>query len=271
MPAQNATVTAKYNRTYTLTVATDPVNSTLLAGITKSPSGVLLSGTTVTLTVATIPTDYRFSGWTLPAGVTLASGSLTSTTISFKMPAQNATVTAKYYVHSPGEVLIGNLYWAGTNVGPSGSFAATGTYGQLFQWGENTQYSAVPEGSAEAVKPSNWDTNTPTSWSSNPCPAGWRLPTETELQIFNGKMTMGVSGSITGGYYAGTSLFFPATGFRDAGGIARRYGLGGYYWSSSTASSGGVYRLAFDKDNAGNTGNDLPKSYAFSVRCVRPK
>jgi hypothetical protein len=53
-------------------------------------------GSPVSLTAGTAPEGQRFAGWTIPTGITLTSGTASTTTIGFLMPFGNVTITATY-------------------------------------------------------------------------------------------------------------------------------------------------------------------------------
>ena len=154
------------------------------------------------------------------------------------------------------------------------------------------------------VSPKDWHvTRNDNLWdfsiypSNNPCPEGWRVPTQTEvLSIINGD-TIQVNSILAAGYTATSgnkwvwsntptpgclitpsgsnapTLFLPAAGVRNADdssltglGLAG-VGLGGYYWWSTPRAGGYTNRLQFT--NSGMQMNwDSFRANGFSVRCV---
>ena len=190
-------------------------------------------------------------------------------------------------------------------------------YGDLYQWGRvadghqvrtsetvsgaATAFDANSQASASTHKgkfiiATDWHSpqndnlwNFSTYPANNPCPAGWRVPTTTELQsIANGSTSTFSGGSTSAGNYwkwnsGGTpgwliypnttgsgapTLFLPAAGYRNySNGSLTNVGSTGYYCSSSVNSSTYAYYLYFLSSTVfpgpnGNRGN------SFSVRCV---
>jgi len=124
---------------------------------------------------------------------------------------------------------------------------------------------------------------------NDPCPDGWRVPTDAEFQsIMNGSVDqVAFSGSYnsvsgnrwqwvsnsTSGYLvtpSGSSsptLFLPAAGYRYYGSSPlSAVGSNGTYWSSSVNGTG-TYALYFDSGTV-NTATNYSRAFGFSVRCV---
>ena len=89
-PSANITLHAQWSQTnYTVTMAQSPsAGATLTGGTTTAHYGNTINITT------TVPSGYRFTGWTASPSVTFANASSTST--SFSMPASNVTITANF-------------------------------------------------------------------------------------------------------------------------------------------------------------------------------
>jgi uncharacterized protein (TIGR02145 family) len=86
-------------------------------------------------------------------------------------PADN-TVPA-----SAGAMTLGGVTWAATNVDDYQTFASRpDMYTKFYQWNRATAWAVT--GSV-----SEWETTiTDPAWTVNPCPAGWRLPTQADYQ-----------------------------------------------------------------------------------------
>jgi uncharacterized protein (TIGR02145 family) len=190
------------------------------------------------------------------------------------MPSTAVTLTARFeeeYEPNPvGEVLVGNVVWAKSNLSGNNTFATNEyDYGALFLYGSSTVYSY----SGGTTPPSG---NSATTWptANDPCPDGWHVPTETEIQAMLNAATAKTwttSGLIYGMRYtfSGGTLFLPAAGSRYSGG-ADNQGSGGYYWSSTYYGSSYSHCLYFNSGSTGTMGS-TDTNHGFSVRCVRPQ
>jgi len=97
---------------------------------------------------------------------------------------------------------------------------------------------------------------------NNPCPTGYRLPTEAE---WNAERQSWVSNDASGAF--GSPLKLPLTGSRDySSGSLGGVGSLGIYWSSSVAGSLSRF-LGFGSSNA-DLYSDF-RAYGLSVRCIK--
>jgi uncharacterized protein (TIGR02145 family) len=176
-----------------------------------------------------------------------------------------------------GEVLVEGtyrtVYWAKSNVGTTvKTFESAATnYGGYFLWDDDTPYTYTGGTNPPETQSSS------TYWQSinNPCPAGWEVPTLqdiVDLLAASTTKTWGASGGINGITYTSSkgTLFFPAGGWRKA--TSAEQTTIGHYWSSGQSSNDATqaYRLSFTSTNPGYTATSY-KSFAFTLRCVRPK
>ncbi len=163
-------------------------------------------------------------------------------------------------------------------------------YGDLYQWGRfadghqcrtsstttTNATTAVPnDGNAwdglfitESSSPLDWlSTQDNTLWdgvsgTNNPCPSGYRLPTETEWDT---ERSAWGSNNAAGAFESPLKL--PVAGFRNSSnGALGNVGSNGYYWSS-TVSGTNARRLRFYSSTA--TMDSNPRAYGFSVRCLK--
>jgi uncharacterized protein (TIGR02145 family) len=132
----------------------------------------------------------------------------------------------------------------------------------------------------------DYNTHSTADWyaAKNPCPAGWRLPTNPEFAAAINKTTgngnlgadnntlawPGTWSSSTSNFSAllkvGDYLYLPAAGFRvNSDGSLSYRGCYGHYWSSSAQSSDGRF-VSFDRGNRSIIG--INRGYGLSVRCV---
>ena len=87
------------------------------------------------------------------------------------------------------------------------------------------------------------------------CPAGWKLPTQAQLNAVPSKDShFTAAAGLAGRYYGGT--------LGDAG-------SDGYWWGSTAGSATGQYYLYYDKDYGFWLVNYSNKYGGYSVRCVR--
>lgn len=178
--------------------------------------------------------------------------------------------------------------WMDRNLGAS-QVATSSTdqdsYGDLYQWGRGAdghqcRNSATTSSLSSTDTPSHGNfilaPNSPYDWLSqqnnnllqgvngvnNPCPTGYRLPTQTELN--DERISWSTNGAE--GAFA-SSLKFPMAGYRHGqGGSIGLVGSGGRYWSS-TVSSPSSRRLYFHN---GGAGLDIgERANGFSIRCIK--
>jgi len=178
--------------------------------------------------------------------------------------------------------------WMDRNLGAS-QVATSSTdavaYGDLYQWGRGADGHEKRDSETTSTlsttdTPGHGDfiTNgsSPNDWRSpqndnlwqgvdgvnNPCPAGFRLPTEAE---WNAERTSWSSNNSSGAY--GSPLKLPVAGYRNGfDGSLLDVGSGGYYWSSSVDSTDAKFQLfgsAFTDMLSGR------REDGFSVRCIK--
>ncbi|WP_213522440.1 FISUMP domain-containing protein [Nonlabens sp.] len=182
------------------------------------------------------------------------------------------------------------LIWLDRNLGAT-QVATSSTdglaYGNLYQWGRGTdghQISTSPTRSARSGTddPGHGDfiitTTSPRYWRSpeivnlwqgangvnNPCPSGYRLPTEAE---WDAERVSWVSNNAAGAL--ASPLKLPKAGFRyHEDGSLRAFGGKGSYWSSTIKASPHFSGYLNFDDNNSNAG-DYYRASGFSVRCLK--
>jgi len=186
-----------------------------------------------------------------------------------------------------------NRVWMDRNLGADRAAIAINdslAFGALYQWGrasDGHQCRNSPETSVNATTatadpgqdwagkfitenafPNDWlDPQTDTLWEkvnggNNPCPTGFRLPTQsewdTEFESWSSKSDVGAFGS---------PLKLPVSGRRNKNsGDVVNVGEYGYYWSSAVSDSLAI-SLVFSSNSCGLNGKSRASGYA--VRCIK--
>jgi uncharacterized protein (TIGR02145 family) len=164
----------------------------------------------------------------------------------------------------------------------SGSTDAN-AYGSLFQWGRGAdghEFKTSGNTAGPIATPwtsTNFITNStaPNDWrtpqndnlwqgvsgTNNPCPIGYRLPTETELN--NQRLSWSAN---TSAGALGSPLKLPMTGSRGSDGLFSLVGGIGVYWSNTITGSGSRFLYFASSDASINSSN---RSGGYSARCIK--
>ncbi len=186
-------------------------------------------------------------------------------------------------------------FWLDRNLGANQVATASDdyqAYGSLYQWGRlnddhqcithtssttatadsdtthTLSNSDVPAnekfivGSSDWRSPRNDNLWQGVSGTNNPCPTGYRVPTETE---WNNERLSWTSNDAAGAF--GSPLKLTVAGDREWHyGHLQSMGSYGYYWSS-TVTGDQSRRLGFGSSSSGIYTND--RIYGYSVRCIK--
>ena len=174
-------------------------------------------------------------------------------------------------VAAPAGVVINGIRWATRNVDMPGRFAQhPESAGRFFQWGT---LNGIVHHWATTGTVTGWDgSDNRVAWTSasDPCPQGWRVPTETELTNLQSQPNTWTQRNDVNGRLFGTApnqIFLPASGWRHTGGALRNVGTYGYYWSSIPVGNTTARRFRISSG-----GSDVfiaaHRAVGFSVRCV---
>lgn len=176
--------------------------------------------------------------------------------------------------------------WLDRNLGADGVATSTNdasSYGDLFQWGRETD-GHEKRNSSTTTTLSNSNNpghnnfiisfSSPYDWRSpqnnnllqgvngvnNPCPAGFRVPTDGE---WNQEINTWTSKNITVAYTSPLKL--PTAGYRsdDAGLVSAELGC---YYSNATYS---FYSYALNISNINAVNRNHSRGTAFSIRCIK--
>ena len=242
--------------------------------VTSSPGGLTATGNAspIAATGLTNGIAYTFTVTATNAkGTSLPSSASNSVT---PLPEVTNPTTGKIWMDR-------NL--GASQVATSSTDAAS--YGDLYQWGRtadghqirtsgttNTLSGIDTPGNAYFIlapnSPGDWRSPQNTNlWQgingvNNPCPTGFRIPTEAELEAERASWS---SQNLAGAY--ASSLKLPAAGYRlPSNGSLSNVGTDGLYWSSTIDGTnafylgfGSIYVQMWPFDRAGG----------FSVRCIK--
>ena len=198
--------------------------------------------------------------------------------------SNTVTITFVGYVIPVGcNLIIGGVCWADAHIDNLQQFAARADmYSKFYQWNRLTAYSAD-----DPISP-NWNATADNSetWTVNPCPNGWRLPTPDEYQLLHKAGSTWANantgrGNVVNGRFYGYNhpscqlpnnmdgcVFFPAAGYRTTTSDIISKDSNGLSWSSMQVSNSNGTCLNFDGSNS-YPASSYNKMDGMSVRCVR--
>jgi uncharacterized protein (TIGR02145 family) len=179
--------------------------------------------------------------------------------------ARKTTPTANALTTDTG-VIINGITWATRNVDAPGTFAANPEdYGGYFQWNRKTEIWAYNRrGNISASGARAWQR------ANNPCPQGWRVPTQAELNRLAETGHVWTTKNGVNGYLFGRApnqIFLPAAGTRLPDNTIDGADIWGFYWSSTRSNATDAWGLVFRQGSTFVISGS--RAISQSVRCVK--
>jgi uncharacterized protein (TIGR02145 family) len=293
--ASGVTSTISYTGGNGGTYTTQTVTSTGVIGLTASRlAGSLATGAgTVLYSITGTPTSSGTASFTISLGGQTCTLTIpVVTALAGQYPAGSIfCVTGPTAIVDVTNPTTGKT-WMDRNLGATQTATSStdvNAYGDLYQWGRRSdghqcRTSATTTVLSPTDQPSNGNFILVTSigdWRStpnnnlwqgnnginNPCPGGYRLPTQVE---FNAEKATWSNTSVSGAF--GSTLKLPAAGGRASmignNGSILTLGTGGVYWTSTTSNNTSV-NLNFGTLDPAFSGSNLARSDGNSVRCIK--
>jgi uncharacterized protein (TIGR02145 family) len=268
--------------------AAQTISSTGVVGLTATlGAGTLANGAgSLTYTITGTPTTSGTASFAITVG-----GQSCSFTVSVAAIGQYPAGT----VHCAGATTVVDVtnpttgkIWMDRNLGATQvatSSTDANAYGDLYQWGRRadghqcrTSPTTTTLSSVDQPAHGNFilAPNAPNDWRSpqnanlwqgvngvnNPCPSGYRVPTETEINAE--RLSWSQYNSV--GAFA-SPLKWTLAGYRTTNsGTLTIVGSSGYYWSSTVS---GTYSRGLGFNSSLANMNDDNRAYGFSVRCLK--
>jgi uncharacterized protein (TIGR02145 family) len=271
------------------TYSTQNIASTGVTGLTATlAAGTFANGNgSVTFTITGTPTTSGTASFAITVGGQSCSFTVSVGTAIGQYPAGT--------VHCAGATVIVNVtnpttgrIWMDRNLGAT-QVATSSTdqnaYGDLYQWGRRADghqcrtspttatLSSIDQpahGNFITINSGNYDWRSPQNanlWQgvngvNNPCPSGYRIPTETEINAER----LSWSQNNSAGAFASPLKWTLAGNRANLNGTLGNVGSNGDYWSSTVSGTDSRF-LYFNSSYALMIGNN--RAGGFTVRCLK--
>jgi hypothetical protein len=292
--AINVSMTVPYVQGNGVSYNAQSVSSSGVSGLTANLSAGTLSNCDgyVTYLISGTPSTAGIANFTISLGgqtcgfsIIVASGDYPYGSLFCSQICENNSygATAIVDVTNPTTGKI----WMDRNLGAiqtANSNTDQNAYGVLYQWGRRSDghqcrgsnmtseisFTDQPSFTAFILAPNSpYDWRNPQNanlWQglngiNNPCPSGYRIPTEAE---YDAERLSWISNNSAGAF--ASPLKWTVGGFRDNLGEIQNVGTHGNYWSSSV---NGTNRRGLINFTSGSIWNDLKASYGLTIRCIK--
>jgi uncharacterized protein (TIGR02145 family) len=286
--ASNVSVSIPYTGGNTGSYSAQSVSSNGVVGLTATlAAGSLANGAgSLTYTITGTPTTSGTATFAITVGGQSCSFTVSVGAAIGQYPAGTvhcAGATAVVDVTNPSTGKI----WMDRNLGAT-QVATTSTdanaYGDLYQWGRRadghqcrTSPTTATLSSIDQPAHGNFilAPNAPYDWRSpqnanlwqgvngvnNPCPSGYRIPSDSELEAER----LSWSANTSAGAFA-SPLKLSMAGFRTSNGTLSNVGSYSYYWSSTVSGTNSRF-LYFESSVA--IMSDFNRGNGQTVRCLK--
>jgi uncharacterized protein (TIGR02145 family) len=258
------------------------LTATLSAGTFTSGAGSLVYSITGTPSSSgTASFALNIGGQTCTLNITVANNLVTQYPVGSVFCASGPTAIVDVTNPTTGKI------WMDRNLGASQAATSStdvNSYGDLYQWGRASDGHQCRISTATGTLSSSdqaghgqfiINNTTPVDWRNpqntnlwqgvnginNPCPTGYRLPTETEL---NAELLSWNTANSLGAF--SSPLKLPIAGWRNSGGAILVVGSTGLYWSSSVFSTSS---RNFSFGSSGAVMSTDTRAFGVSVRCIK--